>query len=88
MFFSNTLHDTDVKGLGFCAACRQKMDRGISGQASSANPMTGLGPLAQFFWPSGTFRNEVCYPKLRLAQAISPAEARLLIAGKERVGDG
>jgi archaemetzincin len=25
MFFSNTLHDTDVKGPGFCAACREKV---------------------------------------------------------------
>lgn len=31
MFFSNTLHDTDVKGPGFCATCRQKVDRGIRG---------------------------------------------------------
>jgi predicted Zn-dependent protease len=31
MFFSNTLHDTDVKGPGFCAACREKVNRGISG---------------------------------------------------------
>ena len=31
MFFSNTLHDTDVKGPGFCAACRQMVNRGTSG---------------------------------------------------------
>ena len=31
MFFSNTLHDTDVKGPGFCAACKPKVNRGISG---------------------------------------------------------
>ena len=31
MFFSNTLHDTDRKGPGFCAACREKVNRGIPG---------------------------------------------------------
>ncbi|MDM8000488.1 MAG: archaemetzincin family Zn-dependent metalloprotease [Dehalococcoidia bacterium] len=31
MFFSNTLHDTDVKGPGFCAACNKKVDRGMRG---------------------------------------------------------
>ena len=31
MFFSNTLHDTDVKGPGFCTACRDKLNRGTSG---------------------------------------------------------
>jgi len=31
MCFSNTLHDTDVKGPGFCAACGRKVDRGIRG---------------------------------------------------------
>ena len=30
MFFSNTLRDTDLKGPGFCAACREKVDLGIS----------------------------------------------------------
>src|SRR5512136_806821 len=29
MFFSNTLHDTDVKGPGFCAACRTRVNRGM-----------------------------------------------------------
>lgn len=31
MFFSNTLRDTDVKGPGFCAACREKVNRGMRG---------------------------------------------------------
>jgi len=31
MFFSNTLHNTDMKGPGFCAACREKVTRGVSG---------------------------------------------------------
>ena len=31
MFFSNTLHDTDVKGPGFCAACTNEVNRGIPG---------------------------------------------------------
>ncbi len=31
MFFSNTLHDTGVKGPGFCAACREKVNRGMRG---------------------------------------------------------
>jgi archaemetzincin len=31
MFFSNTLHDTDLKGPGFCAACIEKVNRGIIG---------------------------------------------------------
>ncbi len=31
MFFSNTLGDTDVKGPGFCAACREKVNRGMPG---------------------------------------------------------
>lgn len=31
MFFSNTLHDTDLKGPDFCAACREKVDRRIRG---------------------------------------------------------
>src|SRR5512136_1284452 len=31
MFFPNALYDTDVKGPGFCAACRLKVDRGVSG---------------------------------------------------------
>ena len=26
MHFSNTLHDTDTKGSGFCGACRRKMN--------------------------------------------------------------
>lgn len=29
MYFSNTLHDTDLKGPGFCTACREKLNRGI-----------------------------------------------------------
>ena len=31
MHFSNTLHDTDVKGPGFCAACRGKVDPEVPG---------------------------------------------------------
>jgi archaemetzincin len=31
MFFSDTLHDTDVKSPGFCAACREKVKRGMRG---------------------------------------------------------
>ena len=31
MYFSNTLSDTDVKGPGFCAACRKIVDRGMRG---------------------------------------------------------
>ena len=31
MFFSNTLHDTDLKGPGFSAACREKVERGMHG---------------------------------------------------------
>jgi archaemetzincin len=31
MFFSNTLHDNDVKGPGFCTACRDKLNCGTSG---------------------------------------------------------
>ena len=31
MYFSNTLHDTDLKGPGFCAACGEKVNRGIPG---------------------------------------------------------
>jgi archaemetzincin len=30
MFFSNTLHDTDLKGPGFCASSREKLNRGLS----------------------------------------------------------
>jgi archaemetzincin len=37
MHFSNSLHDTDVKGAGFCPRCRAQMWQGTKDRGRMAN---------------------------------------------------